>query len=332
MTAGPVGILGTGAYVPAECVTNADVAVRAGVDEDWIRSRTGILERRFAAPDEATSDLATRAAGSALVQAGVEPNRLDYLILATSTPDSPQPPTSHLVQHRLRASRAACLDVNAACTGFVWGLVLASSLCAQNPGRHALVVAAEVCSRAVDFSDRRTAVLMGDGAGAAVVGPVDSPYGVGAAELASRGESAHLIRVEAGGSRLPSTADSIAAGAHLLKMDGRGVVEFLLRELPPFVAGFLRRAGVEAGQLDHLVSHQPNGVLLARLVERMGLGHVRLHRTLERCGNTAAACGALALDQARSSGALTDGDLVLIVGFGSGMSMGAVLLRWGVRA
>ncbi|NGO74112.1 ketoacyl-ACP synthase III [Streptomyces sp. YC504] len=324
----PIGILGTGSYVPRSNITNAELAARVGVDEEWIHRQTRITGRRYAADDEATSDLATHAARTALDRAGIDAGRLDHLIVATSTPDSPQPPTAHRVQHALGAQGAACFDINAACSGFVYGLALARSLVAQRRDSRILVVAADVCSRFLDFSDRRTAVLMGDGAGAVVVGPVEEGHGFLDFELAGRGHAARLIRVDAGGSRLPASARTVEAGAHFLRMDGRGVVEFLLREFPPFIDALLRRAGVTADQVDHFVPHQPNGVLLSRLVERAGLTKARTHRTVEEYGNTGAASVPLTLDIAHRTRELRHGDLVLLAGFGSGMSLGASLMRW----
>ncbi|MFD9424768.1 MULTISPECIES: 3-oxoacyl-ACP synthase [unclassified Streptomyces] len=215
------GILGTGSYLPAQEVTNKEIAARAGTTEEWIESRTQILGRRFAAPDEATSDLAVRAARSALEQAGLSAGQIDYLIVSTSTPDSPQPPTAYHVQRGLDAYGAACFDINVVCSGFVYGLALARSLVAQRPGSHALVIGADVYSRSLDFSDRRTAVLLGDGAGAAVLGEVESPFGFLDFELGSRGDAHQLIHVEAGGSRRPASASTLAEGGHFFRMDGK---------------------------------------------------------------------------------------------------------------
>ncbi|MEU7037504.1 ketoacyl-ACP synthase III [Streptomyces sp. NPDC046237] len=331
---GPVGtgIIGTGAYLPERVVTNAEIAARVGTTEEWIESRTQILGRRYAADDEATSDLALRAAEQALEQAGLSAAQIDHLIVSTSTPDSPQPPTAYHVQRGLGAFGAACLDINVVCSGFVYGLALARALVAQRPGTHALVVGADLYSRSLDFSDRRTAVLLGDGAGAAVVGEVEQGFGFLDLELGSRGDAHHLIRVEAGGSRRPASAATLEEGAHFFRMEGRGVRDFVMGELPVFLDKLCARSGVAMEQIDHFVPHQPNGVMLSQLVEECGLSRAQTHRTLERYGNTGSASVAVTLDAAHRQGRIHDGDLVLLAGFGGGMSLGAGLIRWGAAA
>ncbi|OLB75941.1 MAG: 3-oxoacyl-ACP synthase [Actinobacteria bacterium 13_2_20CM_2_71_6] len=327
------GILSTGSYLPKHEVTNAQVAQLLGtsaewVTPEWIERKTQIVTRRYAAPIEATSDLAIRAGTAALEQIGLPAERIDYLIVSTSTGDSPQPPTSYLVQRGLDAFGAACFDINVVCSGFVYGLALAHSLIALRPGTHALVIGADVYSRILDFSDYRTAILLGDGAGAAVVGPVEPPYGVVDFDLSSRGEAHHLIGVQAGGSRQPTSHETVDAGGHFFTMDGRGVRDFVMEHVPHALAELARRTGVPLADVDHFVPHQANGVLLRELVERAGMGHARTHRTLERYGNVGSASVPVALDDANRSGALRDGDLVLLSGFGGGMSIGNCLLRW----
>lgn len=327
-----IGILGTGSYLPKEEVTNAEVASRVGVPTEWIENKTQIAGRRYAAPDEATSDLALRAATRALEQAGMGADRIDYLIVSTSTPDSPQPPTAYHVQRGLDAYGAACFDINVVCSGFVYGLALAESLVSRRPGSHALVVAADVYSRILDFSDRRTAVLLGDGAGAAVVGPVAAPYGFIDFELGSRGDAHRLIRVEAGGSRIPTSEQTLADGGHFFRMEGRGVRDFVMENFPGFLKNFSDRIGVGVEQIEHFVPHQPNGIMLSQLVDLAGLSGAHTHRTLERYGNTGSASIPITLDDANRAGRFKDGDLVLLGGFGGGMSLGVTLLRWAVTA
>jgi acetoacetyl-CoA synthase len=324
-----VGILGTGSYVPEREVSNAELAERVpGADPEWISRKTNIEHRRFAAPEEATSDLAAKAALNALEAAGLSADFVDYVIVSTSTGDSPQPPTSALVQAKIGATRAACLDINVVCSGFVFGLALARSLVVANPGAVVLVVAADTYSRIVDFDDRRTAVLFGDGAGAAVVGAVAAPFGLLDFELVTRGDAHELIRVEAGGSRLPATAETVANGDHWFRMNGRAVRDFVLDGVPPVVEELLKRAGLTAEDIDHFVPHQPNGVLLSELVDACGLFRAQTHRTLIRYGNAGSASVPIGLDEAVRSRALRDGDLVLLAGFGGGMNVGACVLRW----
>ncbi|MET9608849.1 ketoacyl-ACP synthase III [Streptomyces sp. NPDC006512] len=326
-----IGILSTGSYLPKNEVGNEEVAERVGVTAEWIERKTQIRSRRYAAPHEATSDLALKAAERALEQAELTADQIDYLIVSTSTGDHPQPPTSYLVQHGLGAYGAACFDVNVVCSGFVYALALAHSLVAVRPDARVLVIGADVYSRILDFTDRRTAVLFADGAGAAVVGAVPDPYGIIASDLASRGDAHHLIRVEAGGSRTPASAQTLADGGHFFRMDGRGVRDFVAEHVPPALIALTRRAGVDIGAVDHFVPHQANGVMLGEVVERAGLTAAHTHRTLIRYGNVGSASVPVALDEANRTGALSPGDLVLLAGFGGGMSIGASLLTWGTR-
>ena len=324
-----VGILGTGSYLPEQEVSNDEIAERVpGADAEWISRKTLIESRRFAAPTEATSDLAAKAAVAALEQARISADRVDYLIVSTSTGDSPQPPTSALVQEMIGARKAACFDINVVCSGFVFGLALARSLVVTEPGAVVLVVAADTYSRILDFDDRRTSVLFGDGAGAAVVGAVPAPFGVLDVELVTRGDAHRLIRVEAGGSRLPASAETVANGGHWFRMDGRGVRDFVMDGVPPILAELIKRAGLTAEDVDHFVPHQPNGVMLGELVEASGLSGANTVRTLERFGNAGSASVPIGLDEANRAGQLRDGDLVLLAGFGGGMNVGAALLRW----
>ncbi|MFH8491904.1 3-oxoacyl-ACP synthase III family protein [Streptomyces longisporoflavus] len=326
-----IGILSTGSYLPKHEVDNEEVAERVGVTAEWIERKTQIQSRRYAAPHEATSDLAVHAAERALAQAQLSPEQVDYIIVSTSTGDFPQPPTSYVVQHGLGAWGAACFDVNVVCSGFVYALSLAHSLVAVRPEARVLVIGADVYSRILDFTDHRTAILFADGAGAAIVGTVPEPYGIIATDLASRGDAHHLIRVEAGGSRNPASAQTVAEGGHYFKMDGRGVRDFVAEHVPPALLALAGKAGVDIGSVDHFVPHQANGVMLGDVVERTGLGAAQTHRTLIKYGNVGSASVPVALDEANRTGALAPGDLVLLAGFGGGMSIGASLLTWGDR-
>ncbi|MGH8905379.1 MAG: 3-oxoacyl-ACP synthase III family protein [Egibacteraceae bacterium] len=325
------GILATGSYLPKKEVTNESVAKFVGVTTEWIERKTQIRSRRYAAPDEATSDLALRAATNALEQAGIHIGQIGYIIVSTSTGDFPQPPTSYLLQNALKAHSAACFDINVVCSGFVYGLALARGLLALRPDTHVLVVAADLYSRILDFSDHRTAVLLGDGAGAAVVGSVPEPHGIIDVNLLSRGDAHRLIRVEAGGSRQQSSAETVATGGHYFRMDGRGVRDFVMENVPPALECLVARSGFRLDQVDHFVPHQANGGLLDELVKRTGLIDSHTHRILEKYGNIGSASVPVALDDANRSGLLEDGDLVLLAGFGGGMSIGACLLRWSAR-
>lgn len=324
-----IGIMGTGSYVPERVVTNDDIhALVPDAPPEWVLRKTAIETRRWAADDEATSDLAAHAARRALERAGVPVERVDHLIVSTSTGDFPQPPTATLVQHLIGATGAACVDINAVCAGFVYGLELARALVTAKPGSHALVIAADVYSRILDFGDRRTSVLLGDGAGAAVVGEVPDGRGFVDVDLSSYGEAQDLIKVVAGGSRVPTTVGTAAAGGHYFTMQGRGVRDFVMDNVPPVLEKQLARAGVTADDIACFVPHQANGVLLRDLVRRCGLDDARTHQVVEKYGNVGSASVPVALDDAVLSGRLSDGDLVLLAGFGGGMSVGTCLLRW----
>ncbi|MFF3487411.1 3-oxoacyl-ACP synthase III family protein [Streptomyces sp. NPDC002701] len=330
---GGLGVLGTGSYLPERVVSNETVAAPAGVSAEWIERRTGIVERRYAADHEAASDLAAAAAVRALDDAGARPEDLAWIIVATSTPDHPQPATAAFLQHRLGAHGAAAFDVNAVCAGFVAALHTGTRLLASDGDgggrRLALVVGTEVYSRIIDPGDRRTAPLFGDGAGAVVVGPVREGRGFLGTGMRTDGRLHELIGVHAGGSRLPASEKTVARGDHWFRMRGREVREFVERELPREVAGTLAAFGVAAADVDHFVPHQANGEMLRGVVGHLGLTSARVHLPVDRHGNTGAASIPLALDHARRGGEPRDGELVLMAGFGGGMTLGTTLLRWG---
>ncbi|WP_367819505.1 3-oxoacyl-ACP synthase III family protein [Streptomyces sp. LMG1-1-1.1] len=330
----PVTVLGTGSYLPERVVTNEDIVARVpNTSAEWIESRTGIVQRRYAAPDEAASDLAVRAARAALDQAGLASDRIDFVIVSTTTGDAPIPATSSLVQRALGAHRAACFDINIACTGFVTALAVARAFVALRPETKALVIGTDVYTRFVDFEDRATSVLFGDGAGAAVVGALPgartgAERGFLDIELVGRGDAHELIGMEAGGSRRPASAETVADGGHLLRMQGRGVKDFVLDNVPGILADLLKRCGHEATDVHHFVPHQANGRLVTELAAASGLDGAHTHLPLRHSGNIGSASVPVALDEANRSGALRDGDLVLLAGFGAGMAVGAGLLRW----
>ncbi|GHJ25624.1 3-oxoacyl-[acyl-carrier-protein] synthase 3 [Streptomyces hygroscopicus subsp. sporocinereus] len=324
-----IGVLGTGAYVPERVVTNEDIAsLVTDATPEWIVRRTGILARRWAAPDQATSDLAARAATRALDAAGCDADRVDYLIVSTSTGDHPQPPTSCLVQHLIAAPGAACFDLNVVCAGFVYGVELARALVTANRGTRALVIGADLYSRILDFTDRRTSVLLGDGAGAVLIGEVAEEHGIMATGLSSYGHASDLIKVVAGGSRFPVSERTVADGQHFFTMDGRGVRDFVMRGLPELLEKLVAGAGLDPADVDCFVPHQANGVLLRELVMKCSLQDAYTSVVVDRYGNLGSASVPVALDDAVRSGHLATGDLVLLSGFGGGMSVANCLVRW----
>ncbi|MGO1056326.1 3-oxoacyl-ACP synthase III family protein [Crossiella sp. CA198] len=321
------GILSMGACVPKDEIRNEDIADRFGVTPDWFVQRTGVRTRRYAAPDEAVSDLSIRAAEQALERAGVAADRVTHLIMATSTPDAPLPPTSSLVQDAIGARNTAAFDLNASCNGFLHGVALARNLVRGNPDELVLVIGADIYSRFIDPNHRGTVALFGDGAGAALIGAVPDGLGLQDIELRSHGEAASILGIDAGGSRLPATPATLIGRKHFVRMDGKAVAQFVLGEVPGLVARVLDQAGVDPATIDHFVPHQANGVVIEELVRQVGFTG-QTHLTLDRYGNLGSGSMPVTLEDAWRRGAFAVGDLVLLAGFGSGMNLGAGLLRW----
>lgn len=322
-----VAILGTGAYVPDRVVPNDEAGASAGVDDAWIAGKTAIRERRWAAAEQATSDLATAAARAALESAGVSAGQLSAIVVATSTPDRPQPPTAVHVQRDLGAHGAAAFDLNAVCSGFVFALATAEAMLARSGG-HALVIGADLYSRILNPADRRTVVLFGDGAGAVVLGPATRGAGIRRVALHTFGELAELIQVPAGGSRQPGGPHTHDAGLHYFTMNARGVRGFVADRLPGLIKQFVHDAAVAPEDVRHVVPHQANGVMLDEVIAEVDLPRAAVHRTLESYGNTGAASIPITLDAAARAGRLHPGDPILMAGFGGGMAAGFALVEW----
>lgn len=322
-----VRIIGTGSYVPDRIVSNDEVGAPAGVDDAWITRKTAIRERRWAAPDQATSDLATAAARVAMQSAGISAEQLSVIAVATSTPDRPQPPTAAYVQRNLGASGTAAFDVNAVCSGTVFALSAVGSTLLRRGG-YALVIGADVYSRILNPADRRTVILFGDGAGAMVIGPTTRGPLVRHVALHSFGDLTDLIEVPAGGSRLPVDQAGLDAGLQYFAMQGREVRRFVVEELPQLVKGFLHEAGVEPADIGHFVPHQANGLMLDDVFAALALPRATLHRTVTHYGNTGAASIPITLDAAVRKGAFRPGELILLAGFGGGMAASFALIEW----
>ncbi|MFG2005269.1 3-oxoacyl-ACP synthase III family protein [Spirillospora sp. NPDC048911] len=328
--AAPIGVLGTGGYVPDRVRTNEEVAAAAGVSPEWILERTGVRQRHVAGAAQAASDLAAEAVRAALAQAGLVAGDLDLLVLATSTPDELGPSTACRVQARIGAGNAVALDVAAACSGWVFGTRVARDwLVAEGTGGRAAVVGVEVYSRFLDGRDRGTAVLFADGAAAAVLGPVAAGHGFARITLGSDGTRADDVLIRAGGSRLPASRETLREGLHHIFMDGRAVRDFILEIFPAAAADALRRSGMTPGDIALVVAHQPNPLLLRRACAEAGFAPDRLMVTGDRVGNIGAASLPYALDQAHRQGRLRSGDRVLLVGFGAGLTWGSTVLTWG---
>ncbi|MGW8328563.1 3-oxoacyl-ACP synthase III family protein [Streptomyces sp. NPDC055897] len=327
--AAPIAILGTGSCVPDRVMSNAEVGAPAGVDDAWIVRKTGIRERRWAAPGQATSDLATGAARKALEAAGITADQLSAVIVGTSTPDHQQPATAAFVHQNLGGSRTAIsvFDVNAVCAGFMSALEAAHALVARTGG-YALAIGADTYSRILNPADRRSVILFGDGAGAVVVGPADSGGGIRTSAFHINSGLTGLIRVPAGGSRHPYDPAAHEDALRYFTMDGRAVREFFLSTVPGLTKQFLHDSEVLPSDIAHVIPHQANGLMLDEMGPTLDLPSATLHRTVHEYGNTGAASVPLTLDHAARSGVLRRGDRVLLLGMGGGMSISFTLVEW----
>ena len=323
-----VSITGVGSHVPARVLTNADLEKMVETSDEWITTRTGIKERRLAGPDEATSDLAVAAARKALASAGVTPEQVDLIIVATITPDMLFPSTACLVQHKLGAVRAAAFDIEAACSGFVYALDIASHFVASHTYNTVLVIGAEKMSSVVDWTDRNTCVLFGDGAGAAVLQNRPNAHGLLTTCLGSDGGKAGLLELPAGGSACPASADSVAKKLHCLRMDGKETFKNAVNAMVAAANEALSRCGVTVADVKCIIPHQANQRILSAVAERLEAREDQLFVNVDRYGNTSAASVAIALDEAVAAGRIQRGDLVLLVVFGAGLTWGAALIEW----
>jgi len=325
------GILGTGHYAPEKILTNFDLEKMVDTSDEWIVQRTGMHERRIAAPEEATSDLAVKAALMALEDADTKAEELDLIIVATATPDYMYPATACLLQERLGAKKAGGFDLAAGCCGFLYGLSAASQMVASGLYRRILVVGAETLSRITDWSDRNTCVLFGDGAGAVVVGPVEEGLGIMALELGSDGKGARHLIQPAGGSRHPASHETVDGHGHFIHMNGQEVFRFAVRTMNGCTKRLLAKAGLETGDLDLLIPHQANLRIIESAVKRLRIDPERVFINIGRYGNTSVACIPIALSEAKREGRLKQGGTVLMVAFGAGLTWAGVLLRWAVK-
>ncbi|RXZ76997.1 ketoacyl-ACP synthase III [Paenibacillaceae bacterium] len=324
----PVGIIGTGKYVPERILTNLELEQMVETNDEWIVTRTGIRERRIAAPEQATSDLAYEASKQALQSAGIEAEDLDLIIVATITPDMFFPSTACLLQDRLGARKAAAFDLSAACSGFIYGLANASSLIASGMYKHVLVVGAECLSRITDYTDRNTCILFGDGAGAVVLGRVPEGRGFRSFELGADGAGGELLKVSGGGSRIPSSEASLGDRSHYIYMAGSEVFKFAVRIMGSAAEEALKKADLEKSDIDLLIPHQANIRIIQSALNRLNLPEDKCMINLNKYGNVSAASIPIALAEAVEQNRIKEGDKIVFVGFGGGLTWGSSVLIW----
>ena len=322
-----VTITGLGAYAPERVMTNDELSQMVDTSDEWIMERTGIRERRVAAPDEAMSDLALPASLAALEQAGVKASELDLIVVATVTPDMFFPSTGAILADRLGAKDAAAYDLSAGCTGFVYAIAQAHGMVASGLADQALVVGGDVLSRIVDWEDRSTCVLFGDGAGAVVLERVQEGGFLGF-ELGADGSGGPQLYIPAGGSRQPATAESVAARQHFAKMNGREVFKFASRVLVDSAEKVLHECDVSVGDVDVYVPHQANVRIIEHARKKLGIPEDRTVVNVDRFGNTSSGSIPLALGDARADGRLVPGEMVLMTGMGAGLTWGSALIEW----
>jgi 3-oxoacyl-[acyl-carrier-protein] synthase-3 len=317
-----------GSYVPAKVLSNADLEKLVDTSDEWITTRTGIKERRLAAKGEFTSDLATHAALRAMQNAGVTAEQLDLIVVATITPDMPFPSTACLVQRKIGAHRAAAFDLEAACSGFIYGLEIAQQFIMSRTYDTVLVIGAEKLSSIVDWKDRNTCVLFGDGAGAAVLQNRPNAHGLLTAVMGADGRKADLLFMAAGGSRCPATTESVAARLHYLRMEGRETFKNAVQAMQTAAREALRRCEIDISRIKCIIPHQANRRIIDAVCQRLGAKPEQLFINLHKYGNTSAASVAIALDEAVSSGRVQRGDLILMIVFGAGLTWGAAVIEW----
>ncbi len=321
-------IAGVGSYVPAKVLTNAELERMVNTSDEWITTRTGIKERRIAAQNEFTSDLATQAALRAMQRAGVAADAVELIVVATITPDMPFPSTAALVQKKLGAFRAAAFDLEAACSGFIYGLEVAQQFIMSRTYDTVLVIGAEKLSAIVDWQDRNTCVLFGDGAGAAVLRNRPNSHGLLTAVMGADGRKADLLFMPGGGSRCPATNQSVAARMHYLRMEGKETFKQAVQAMLTAAREALRRCELDISRIKLIIPHQANRRIIEAVGERLGAKPEQLFVNLHKYGNTSAASVAIALDEAVESGRVQRGDLLLLLVFGAGLTWGAAVIEW----
>jgi 3-oxoacyl-[acyl-carrier-protein] synthase-3 len=321
-------VTGWGRYVPDQILTNADLEKMVDTNDEWIVSRTGIRERRVAAAHETTASMASVAALRAIRTAGLDPDDIDLILLATLTPDYWMPSTAALVKEAIGNQRAAAMDVAAACSGFVYAFSTAQAYVTSGQAKHVLVIGAELLTRFLDYTDRSTCILFGDGAGAVVVSASEEPGGSLGIELTTEPQGAYMIWLPAGGAKSPPSRETVARGEHYIRMEGKETYRFATRTLASTALASIRKAGLEPSDVSLFIPHQANIRIIEAVAKGLGLPMDRMFVNLDRYGNTSAASVPIALAEAVNGGRVGIGDNVCIVAFGAGFTSGAATIEW----
>lgn len=323
-----VGIKGLGYYVPEKVMTNFDFEKIIDTSDEWIRTRTGIEERRFAAPEQATSDLCVEAAKKAIEKSGISKDEIDLILVATCSPDYLVQATACLVQKKLGIKNTPACDLNAACSSFIYGLTVATGMIKGGIYKNILVIGAETLSRIIDMQDRNTCILFGDGAAAAVVGEVEEGYGILSTYLGAEGEDDDILRTPAGGTKKPNTAETIEKRENFVRMKGQDVFKFAIQALPNATNMALEKANMKAEELNIVFPHQANVRIIESAAKRINLPLDKFYVNLQRFGNTSSASVGLALGEALEKGLVKKGDKIALTGFGAGLTYGSIIMKW----
>lgn len=326
-----IGIIGTGSFLPEKILTNCDLEKLVDTSDEWITTRTGIKERRVLESGKASSDMAIEASKLALKSANLEPEDIDLVIVATMTPDMMTPSTACIVQDKLGCKNAAAFDISAACSGFLYGLSIARAFIASGTYKNVLLIGTEAMSRILDWKDRSTCILFGDGAGAAVVSEVAEGYGILDIELGSDGSGSDHLLIPAGGSRRPTNQDTLDKRLQYISMEGSEVFKFAVRKIDETCKNILQKTGLKAEDVDLLIPHQANTRIIDSAVKKLKIPREKTFVNLDKYGNMSAASIPVALDEAIREGRIKNGNHVLLVGFGGGLTWGSSIIKWYVK-
>lgn len=321
------GVIGLGFHLPKKVLTNFDLEKMVDTNDEWIQARTGIRERRIADPGVGASELGAEAAKKALRAAKLKPEQIELIIVATLSPDMPFPSTACFIQDKIGARKAACFDVAAACAGFVYGLAVAHQFIVSGMYQYVLVVGAEVLSPLIDWKDRNTCVLFGDGAGAAVLGPVNKG-GILSFHMGSDGSCAELLCMPGGGSRYPASPETIKQGMHFLKMKGNEIFKLAVRAMADCAMQAIKKAKIDPEEIDCVIPHQANLRIIQATIDKLGVPMEKVYINIDRYGNMSSASSAIALCEAVKEKKIRKGSKVLMVAFGSGLTWGACVMEW----